>query len=562
MKTLASFSAGRMLLARVGVAPRQYQILVDLFGALGERKELLGNLGMDAHALQLTSLGLLLPAAIIALFAFGPGSLASYNLMTLGVTSLVLFIVLVMEAANSFLNPAEVSVLAHRPISGPTYLAAKLTYLVIVVLRVEITLNGPAALTGLIKPDARWFYPVTHMAAAVGAGLFLALIACAVFGVLFRVMPASRLRSAALWLQVAVATVPLLINVVRRPMRWMATMIAPQGTAADWSFVPLMWFNALAVVGQGGTDFTLGWSAAAGLLLSMLFIVIGLRSLSSRYMSRIVGIMRASRGRGGRGHRRASPAAQLVKLFVGRPSGPAAAQFVWRMMRRDWQFRRAAAQMVLPLLVFGPALILSGREVSPFAADRLPPVGILPELVPLVTLAICLVLAYSDHWKGAWIFATTPAAGVGGFARGVYWSLWVPCLGVPFAAALVFFARPWGLIDAALFSVYGLAVASFLFGLQLRLVDGMPFGSAPRAERAHTLMPLIMFGPVVIGIAWVVQGQFLFRSRAVTAAATLLFVWAATMAGRYSVRGLEAKIHRGVANPADLPPGMFQGAEP
>ena len=83
MKTLASFGAGRTLLAAVGVQPRQYQVLVDLFGTLGERKELLGNLGMDRHAMNLTSLGLLIPGGFVALFAFGGGSLATFNMITL-----------------------------------------------------------------------------------------------------------------------------------------------------------------------------------------------------------------------------------------------------------------------------------------------------------------------------------------------------------------------------------------------------------------------------------------------------------------------------------------------
>ena len=84
MKTLASFGAGRTLLTAVGVQPRQYQVLVDLFGTLGERKELLGNLGMDRHAMNLTSLGLLIPGGFIALFAFGGGSLAAFNMITPG----------------------------------------------------------------------------------------------------------------------------------------------------------------------------------------------------------------------------------------------------------------------------------------------------------------------------------------------------------------------------------------------------------------------------------------------------------------------------------------------
>jgi hypothetical protein len=269
VKTPASFRVGRVLVARAGVHPAQYQLLVDLFQSLGERKELVGNLGMDRHAMNLTSVGLLLPGAFMALFGFfGDMPLARYNMVTLGFSAFVLMVLLVMEAANSFFNPAEVAVLAHRPITGATYFAAKFTYLVLVVLRATAALNGPAALAGLLKPEARWFYPLTHMAAAWTAGIFFALVACAIFGLLFRFAPASRVRSLALWLQLGVAVVPLVFNLLLAPLRKALSAIAPVADVADWSFLPLTWFNALAVAGQSAPVTALGPAAAVGMCVS------------------------------------------------------------------------------------------------------------------------------------------------------------------------------------------------------------------------------------------------------------------------------------------------------
>ena len=267
MKTIASFTTGRRILAAVGVQPRQYQLLVDLFGTLGKRMELVGNLGMERHAMNVSVLGLLFPGALFALFAFGSGSLAAFNMMTLAVSSLVLFLLIVMEASNSFLNPAEVAVLPHRPIAGATYFAARLTYLVLVVLRATAALNGPAALAGLVKPEARWFYPLTHLIAASAAGIFLALVACALFGLLFRAVPKSRLRSATLWTQLVLAMLPLAFNVARRPMRTVMAALAPHATGIDWSFVPLTWFNAIALMGQGGSSVSLGCPAVASMIV-------------------------------------------------------------------------------------------------------------------------------------------------------------------------------------------------------------------------------------------------------------------------------------------------------
>ena len=164
-------------------------------------------------------------------------------------------------------------------------------------------------------------------------------------------------------------------------------------------------------------------------------------------------------------------------------------------------------------------------------------------VISLITLSICQVIAYSDYYRSSWIFSTTSAVGLRGFVRGIYWSLWLPFLALPFGVAMIIFAPRWGLPDAALFAGYGLALASLLFSLQLLLVEGLPFTIAPRAERQHLLIGFILFGPLAAGIAWVVQGQFIFRSRLTTAIAAMIFAWAAKGAGDYSLRQLEMKAY-------------------
>ena len=192
-------------------------------------------------------------------------------------------------------------------------------------------------------------------------------------------------------------------------------------------------------------------------------------------------------------------------------------------------------------------MMRTGVDVAPFGAGRFSVIGLLPVVLSLVTLAICQMLAYSDHYRGAWVFVITPKIGLRGFVRGVYWSLWLPFLALPFGVVMIVFSAYWGVADAALFAGYGLAVASVMFGLQLMLVESLPFTSAPSAERSAALVSFIMFGPVAAGIAWVVQGQFIFRSRWTTALAALVFAWAAKVTAEYSLRLLEIKAHHSLA---------------
>jgi hypothetical protein len=72
---------------------------------------------MNQHALNLTSLGLILPGALVGLAALTIPSLKMHAVTVLGISSLLLFMLVVIEAANTFLNPVEVTVLAHQPVT-------------------------------------------------------------------------------------------------------------------------------------------------------------------------------------------------------------------------------------------------------------------------------------------------------------------------------------------------------------------------------------------------------------------------------------------------------------
>lgn len=545
MRTIASFRVARSMLRTVGVDPWRYHLLIGLFRTLGARKELFGNLGTDRHAMQLTSLGLLIPGAIFGVMAVTSTPLATYSLTVLALSSLVLFLLLVIEASNSFLNPAEATVLAHQPITGATYFAAKLSYLLVVVIRAQASLNVPAAFAGLVKAEARWFYPLTHILAACAAGIFIALVVCALFGMLFRLLPASRLRTAALWMQLGVATAPFVVNLILPTVRAGVSGTRLEVIGADMSIVPLSWFTAIALAGHEH-PYVFGWPAIASMAISALFVAYGVRSLSVGYLSRIVHVLRTSQSLRRRGARR-SIGARLVRGLTGRQSGRAAFSFLWPMMRRDWQFRRAMAQSALPLLFFGPAIVLGGRDGSPLGSDRPGAVGLLPELVPLSTLMVAVVLAYSDHYRGAWVFRTVPTEALRSFVRGIFWSLWLPLILLPFALALLFFLPYWSATDALIFSGYGISIASLLFGLQLFFLEGLPFSSPPKADRAYTFLPIMFFGPIVMGMGWFVQWRLIFPSRGITLLTALLAAAASWLLARAALATIDRRVARDLA---------------
>src|SRR5215470_14814 len=116
-----------VLLRSLGIDRVQYRTLLDLFSKLSEREEFqvgraeIGRnifVGMFAVGSALVN--------IVAVFGFHPDLHTFVTFNFLG-TSLVLLLTVVREAVSTFLNPVEMSVLAHQPIRDRVYLAAKLT---------------------------------------------------------------------------------------------------------------------------------------------------------------------------------------------------------------------------------------------------------------------------------------------------------------------------------------------------------------------------------------------------------------------------------------------------
>jgi ABC-2 type transport system permease protein len=441
---------------------------------------------------------------------------------------------LLAESINTFINPVEASALAHQPIKDRTYFAAKFTYLAVVVGYVVFLMNVVPVLAGLLLKNSRWFYPVSYAAALYLFGIVIALMTCALIGLLFRVVPTSRLRSIGASAQIAVFLMlfvgPRIAPLISRHL----PAVSPVFASAN----PLLWFVSLALILQGPSPMILGWPAILSMLISSLFVMFGIRSLSEGYMTRVhlllrsvPGGRRASKGRMGR----------VVRLLTGRPSGRAAFQFIYSMVRTDWQFRRTVVLMLVQFLLIPLIGIVRGLGHSPFAPGPPTAVHFLPHISGLAGLSICTMLTYSDQYKAAWIFLTAPLDGIQSFVRGIFWALWIPFTIVPLLLVPLFIWS-WGLIDGLLFAAYCVAVGSFYLSVELFLLDGLPFANPPRQGAGMLAAPLIagalIGAAIIVGLQWL----FIFQSRLVTFAAGLAFAGGAYLIAKVSLGNLQTNV--------------------
>lgn len=508
------------LLRRFGIDPRRYWLLIDLFGELTDRREMLGHLGRDGITLKFASL---LYAGITALLVVVQVALGVapriYVATFLGITTLILWMILLSETANSLVNPLEGMVLAHQPINGATYTAAKLTHLLRVLAYTVPALNLIPALAGLFLPGARWTYPLVHFSAACLLGLVIALSCCALYGWLIRIVPAARLKTVG---QLA-ETAPLLFIMLAGNLRQIVKIHLP--TVLHLAPATLQ---------------TIGIAAAA---LAILAIVFGLRALSGDYLIRVSAILHGGGHTASRRNRRTPLAAAIARLAGGRAgSQPARAgfEYVRRMTFRDWQFRRQIIPLI-PTVVISLGAIFGGPHGSPFSG-AFTPVHFLPHALGAMLFFVCTVLAHGTDYKGAWLFLTVPGSAFPGFVRGVHAILWTAVILVPNLVALAYLAWRWGPADALLFVAFSLALASVYLALELRLIEGVPFGKPVDTSRGMVLLPLMMGGGMVMAFLVAIQHFLLFHSRPAVLAVTLLAAVSAWFLTRAALHTFEVSI--------------------
>lgn len=506
------------VLRKLGIDPKRYWLLMDLFHMLSTREEMQGQLGRQTHALRVSAawfFGITAFATLLTLIFQAPALPVAGLAMLLTTFSLIL--VLLSEAANSLVNPDEALALSHQPINGATYTAAKLSHLLRIVLYYVLGMNlFPALATPWLK-NGHWFYLPLHLLSATILALLIALFCCSVFGLLMRVVPARRMKSAAHFVQ----AIPMVLigflqfsprGTLRRIFNPVAAFVVPLGTNHPWLLAA--GFTAVAIA----------------------VIAIGLRSLSADYLIRASSMVHGQSNAKTRVRR--SLLGEIVRRLFGGQPGRAGFDYMARMMLRDWQFRRQLLGM-LPLSVMMVLGLFSGTLGSPFAGG-FSVTHFVPHALAFMIHTLCLVLPYGTDYKGVWLFLLVPDRGLVRFAQGVHASLWLALIVVPATLLLPVFAWKWGITDAVLFILFMIPAASIYLAFSLRFVDGIPFGkqTAPgQGSGGGGFMQMIVFlvaGLVAVGIQYL-----LFRSAVAVAIATIVLAAVAYFLTQWSLRTFE-----------------------
>ena len=543
----------------MGIDSHQYRLLLGLFGALGDRLEVMGaTMGLGRVAGFYLGFSLLM-----SLIALGNPALQTYLLFTLGCSMFAMLLILLQDAAESIMNPDEASVLAHQPINGAAYVAAKLTHLLTVVAVIIPSLNLIPAVVGLYLRESRWFYPLTHLMAAYFAGLFVAFLVCGIYGWFFLYIPPAKLKSAALWLQLAV--VLTLLPLANARMLFKSEALAHMAARIlNSSWMPWRWFVALGLLGQAEFSGYSAWEAVAACLLTSALIAFGLRGFKADYLARVSTLIQGSAASTDR-HPRKSCLSALVRKLTGAPAGFGAFKFTSIMFRRDWNFRRQAFPAIAMFLVYALAAVVAGVRVSPFASGKFSirdfsPMHGFPHCLGVALAAACTMLCYTAEPQGSSMFIPLPLGPVRAFVRGIYLSLWMPFVGATHLCLLGPCIWFWGLAHGVLFIIFSGALVSFYLGLTLFIVDGLPFANVFKTSMGSTMPLVMLIGLIPVFLFGIIQ-WLVFRSVPLVLSATVLLAILAFVIAHFSLGKLEREISANLQLLGLGPQHMFKELE-
>jgi hypothetical protein len=549
---LESAAFGKLCRA-LGIDPHQYRLLLNLFATLSDRLEFLGaTVGLNKIIGAYFALSVLISLGVLA-----HPPLPGFLLFMLGFSMFYVLIILLMDVSNSIMSPDEAPILAHQPIRGPTYTAAKLTYMLQVVALVISSLNLVPAVAGLYLRESHWFYPLTHMASAYLAGLFVAFLICGTYGWCFLLFSPAKLKNAALWLQF----IPFVVTPALNSM-W-ALPFSPAARILHSSWMPWRWFVAVGLIGQVKYAGFSVWEALAACVLTLTAIGLGLRGFKRDYLIKVTELIQGSAAPAKGPEKRLwlNPA---VRKLTGAPSGFGAFSFAALMLRRDWNFRRQGLPFVGYFVIFLPLIIVKAIKISPFvragfSIRDFSPMHFLPHILGVILAIMCSLIAYTAEPKGPSMFVPLPMKCLRPFARGIYLSLWCP-MGVLHLFLLVPCIWLWGIIPGVLFICFSLALVSFYLGVCLLLIDGLPFATAFKPSMGSALPLTLLFALIPIGLFAVIQ-WLVFHSAWLVLIGAVVLAALAFVAAHFSLGNLEKKIRENLNLLGLGPQQIFKEAE-
>lgn len=372
----------------------------------------------------------------VGLMAFACREPRSYAAMALGYALTMLGSMLAMEFGVSLTQDEDGAVLAHRPVSAPTYTLAKAANLAAFVGFYGIAVTGlPVVLAALAHGPAFGIL----LGAAIGCGTAaLGGLILGAMGFLARHLDRERLRDALNAVTIAFSVaVPVGYLLLSRWADRIGGGFRLDLDAHPWmTALPPVWLAGAVETLRGSRDpVDLALALRAGALVAVGMACLGLTRRWAVGLQASGGAVRSGAGRRAAGMRWARP-------FLPTPAAWGIFRLLLAYLRRDRGTRaRIYPQFGASLAIFVIAFLQGGMG-DPWAGQR---AGVMAFLAPAHLAMTCawvpLLLRFSEQWEAAWILGASPQATLGELAAGLQ------------RAVLVVLVAPAALLTWACFAI-------------------------------------------------------------------------------------------------------------
>ena len=326
--------------------------------------------------------------------------------------TLVIFTVasaLVLDFQTVVISPEDHALLAYQPISSRTFMAARLTTVLIYLLVLVLPLAVPPALAHLLTGGFSLLRGVASVTATALAAVTTALVIVALYTGAQQAFRPERMRTVLTVLQVVLGLVlyssaTLLPAVVGRGLLTGVQLGMPPWLLA----IPGAWFASIVEMADG----RVGWREVGPVALALAAFLLGARVVAGRLSLDYADRLGALTSSAPPPPTSAAPGvlARVIRGWIPRrftrDEGHAVALLVRAQFRFDMKFRLAVLGIVPLTAIYLIASLIDATGRNGDAPER-------PRLVYFAVLMFPVMLqqalARSDAYLASWIYHATPA---------------------------------------------------------------------------------------------------------------------------------------------------------
>jgi hypothetical protein len=423
-----------------------------------------------------------------------------------------------LDFSQMILQPQDVNVLSHRPLSSRTYFTAKLANLLFYMLLVGSALCLIPSLIGIGLTEKAFVFPFIFFPVSLVANLMTASVIILIYTTVMKILPKERFKDILVYIHIGLAVCIFLAY--QLIPRFGSSMILETYFSWKWlCLIPSAWFaGAVQVLSGMGTTFDLQL-LGIGAVVTFILLPLSFRRLSFQYTEIVKSpdYETISSKRKIEKQSRMLKTSGLLRGLLRYPEALAGYELARRMLWRDRTVKMGVFFGFVFSLVFLLLFIFSGDLRDPFQTTLFSDEG--RGSIVFILIIFYMVhwfitsMLYTLDWEGEWVYHVAPLSSPGRIFTGIKWMVVIHLLLPYFILLGVIYGTQIDPVNA-----FKHTLTLFLFGLYIFsgtffFIKDFPFSKRTiRGERSKSFLSFFCMLPMAALMGaiqkWVYPSRF------------------------------------------------------